>query len=254
MNSSYGKSLLKPIDNEIHYIYTKKKADKFIMNNYTRHIETDELTFNDMWRVKVSKTIDKHFNNALCGVEVLSMSKRIMNEVMCLGEDIGIDIYYQDTDSMHLKTEDVPKLENKFKEIYDRDLNGKNMGQFHTDFDSKVLKGDIYSKCFIALGKKCYLDVLTDDTGKEDYHIRMKGVSGDSVKYHAKGDIKNLYDRLYNNEALPFDLCCNNLKACFEKNSDFTIKSKDSFWRVICFDDDSESKKEKIKGIQKLLK
>ena len=154
MNSSYGKSLLKPIDNEIHYIYTKKKADKFIMNNYTRHIETDELTFNDMWRVKVSKTINKHFNNALCGVEVLSMSKRIMNEVMCLGEDIGIDIYYQDTDSIHLKTEDVPKLENKFKEIYDRDLNGKNMGQFHTDFDSKILKGDMYSKCFIALGKK----------------------------------------------------------------------------------------------------
>ena len=254
MNSSYGKSLLKPIDNEIHYIYSKKKADKFIMNNYTRHIETDELTFNDMWRVKVSKTIDKHFNNALCGVEVLSMSKRIMNEVMCLSEDIGIDIYYQDTDSIHLKTEDVPKLENKFKEMYNRDLNGKNMGQFHTDFDSKILKGDIYSKCFIALGKKCYLDVLTDDSGEEDYHIRMKGVSGDSVKYHAKGDIKNLYDRLYNNEALPFDLCCNNLKACFEKNSDFTIKSKDSFWRVICFDEDEKSKKEKIKNIQKRLK
>ncbi len=257
MNSSYGKSLLKPIDNEIHYIYTKKKADKFIMNNYTRHIETDELTFNDMWRVKVSKTINEHFNNALCGVEVLSMSKRIMNEVMCLGEDIGIDIYYQDTDSMHLKTEDVPKLEKKFKEIYDRDLNGKNMGQFHTDFESKVLKGEIYSKCFIALGKKCYLDVLTDDTGKEDYHIRMKGVSGDSVKYHADkdyDDIKHLYDRLHKGDAIPFDLCCNNQKVCFEKNSDFTIKSKDSFWRVICFDDDSESKKEKIKGIQEALK
>ena len=254
MNSSYGKSLLKPIDNEIHYIYTKKEADKFIMNNYTRHIETDELTFNDMWRVKVSKTIDEHFNNALCGVEVLSMSNRIMNEVMCLAEDIDIDIYYQDTDSMHVKTEDVPKLVNKFKEIYSRDLEGKNMGQFHTDFDSNILKGNIYSKCFIALGKKCYLDVLTDKSGKVDYHIRMKGVSGASVKYHSKGDIKNLYDRLYNDEALPFDLCCNNQKVCFEKNSDFTIKSKDSFWRGICFDDDSESKENKIKDIQKLLK
>ena len=257
MNSSYGKSLLKPIDNEIHYIYTKEKADKFIVNNYTRHIETDELTFNNMWRVKVSKPIIDHFNNAHCGVEVLSMSKRIMNEVMCLAEDIGIKIFYQDTDSMHLPTEDVPKLENKFKEIYNRDLNGKNMGQFHTDFDSKILKGEIYSKCFIALGKKCYLDVLTDDTGKEDYHIRMKGVSGDSVKHHADKDydnIKHLYERLHKGDAIPFDLCCNHQKVCFEKQSNFTIQSKDNFWRVICFDNDSERKKMKIETEQKLLK
>ena len=254
MNSSYGKSLLKPIDNEIHYIYTKKKADKFIINNYTRHIETDELTFNNMWRVKVSKSIIDHYNNAHCGVEVLSMSKRIMNEVMCLAEDIGIDIYYQDTDSIHLKTQDVPSLVKKFKEIYNLDLNGKNMGQFHTDFDSNILKGDIYSKCFIALGKKCYLDVLTDDSGKEDFHIRMKGVSGDSVKYHAEGDIKKLYDRLYNDEAIPFDLCCNHQKVCFEKQSNFTIQSKDNFWRVICFDKDIKSKEKKIKDIQKELK
>ena len=200
------------------------------------------------------------------------MSKRIMNEVMCLAEDIDIDIYYQDTDSMHVKTEDVPKLVNKFKEIYSRDLEGKNMGQFHTDFDSKILKGEIYSKCFIALGKKCYLDVLTDKPnkktkssefvkenpdykfGKEDYHIRMKGVSGDSVKHHADGDIKKLYERLHKGEAIPFDLCCNHQKVCFEKQSNFTIQSKDNFWRVICFDNDSESKKEKIEKEQKLLK
>jgi len=30
------------------------------------------------------------------------MSKRIMNEVMCLAEDLGIEIYYTDTDSMHI--------------------------------------------------------------------------------------------------------------------------------------------------------
>ena len=135
-----------------------------------------------------------------------------MNEVMCLAEDIGIKIFYQDTDSMHLPSEDVPKLENKFKEIYNRDLNGKNMGQFHTDFDSDILKGNIYSKCFIALGKKCYLDVLTDKPnkktkssefvkenpdykfGKEDYHIRMKGVSNDAIKYKASriAEINNI--------------------------------------------------------------
>lgn len=41
---------------------------------------------------------------------VLSMSKRIMNEVMCTAEDIGCKIYYQDTDSMQMSKEDVEKL------------------------------------------------------------------------------------------------------------------------------------------------
>ena len=36
------------------------------------------------------------------GVMILSISKRIMNEVICTAEDYGIEIYYQDTDSMHI--------------------------------------------------------------------------------------------------------------------------------------------------------
>lgn len=35
------------------------------------------------------------------------MSKRVMNEVMCLAEDNGIDIKYQDTDSMHIETDEI---------------------------------------------------------------------------------------------------------------------------------------------------
>jgi len=33
------------------------------------------------------------------GVMILSISKRIMNEVICTAEDNKIPIYYQDTDS-----------------------------------------------------------------------------------------------------------------------------------------------------------
>ena len=44
------------------------------------------------------------------------MSKRIMNEVMCLAEDLGIMIYYQDTDSMHIPVDKVPMLEQKYKD------------------------------------------------------------------------------------------------------------------------------------------
>ena len=38
-----------------------------------------------------------------------------MNEVMCLSEDINIPIYYQDTDSIHLIEDDLPKLQESYK-------------------------------------------------------------------------------------------------------------------------------------------
>ena len=62
------------------------------------------------------------------------MSKRIMNEVMCLAYDIGCHVYYQDTDSIHIECNDLPKLEHEFQIKYHRELRGKNLGQFHNDF------------------------------------------------------------------------------------------------------------------------
>ena len=46
------------------------------------------------------------------------MSKRIMNEVMCLAEDLGLNIYYQDTDSMHINYEEVEILLNERGKCY----------------------------------------------------------------------------------------------------------------------------------------
>jgi len=65
------------------------------------------------------KTLIDHYNIAQVGVCILSMSKRIMNEVMCLAEDEGVDIYYQDTDSMHLNDCDIDKLSSSFKSRYE---------------------------------------------------------------------------------------------------------------------------------------
>ena len=50
------------------------------------------------------------------------MSKRIMNEVMCLGEDLGINIYYTDTDSMHIDKDGLDRLEIEFQKKYGREL------------------------------------------------------------------------------------------------------------------------------------
>jgi hypothetical protein len=122
-----------------------------------------------------------HFNNAQVGVEILSMSKRIMNEVMCLGEDEKCNMYYQDTDSIHIRLEDVIKLEKAYMDKYKRVLNGKDMGQFHIDFSSDKCKGELKAVESVFLGKKCYIDkIVGDDTDVFDYHIRMKGVSNKS--------------------------------------------------------------------------
>ena len=53
---------------------------------------------------------------------------------MCLAYDIGCCIFYQDTDSMHVFKEDLPKLEESFRLKYNRELRSKNLGQFHSDF------------------------------------------------------------------------------------------------------------------------
>ena len=59
---------------------------------------------------------------------VLSMSKRIMSEVMCLAEELGIEIYYQDTDSMHIEFDRVQELADAYKEKYKRELIGDKQG------------------------------------------------------------------------------------------------------------------------------
>ena len=237
MNASYGKTILKPIDTDIKYYDKKETYEAAILANYTFVKEAFEI--GNKFCIKFIKPIVKHDNNASCGVEVLSMSKRIMNEVICLAEDNNKKIYYQDTDSMHIQSKSVDKLAKLYFEKYNRELIGKQMGQFHTDFDSDILKGTIYAKESVFLGKKCYLDVLTDESGKTDYHIRMKGISNVSVMYHAQkdfhGDVLKLYQHLYEGNSYEFDLTCNSLKACFDMVNMSTIKTKECFRREISF-------------------
>ena len=49
--------------------------------------------------VKLMKGTVHQYRKCLPGTQILSMSKHIMNEVMCLAEDLNIQVYYQDTDS-----------------------------------------------------------------------------------------------------------------------------------------------------------
>lgn len=236
MNSAYGKTLLKPFDTETKYL-SKKEADKFVDRHYNHIRELTEI--NDfITSVNVYKPISNHFNNAPCGVEVLSMSKRIMNEVICLAEDLGLNIYYQDTDSLHIDTKQIKTLSEEYTKIYGRTLIGSGMGQFHSDFESDTLKGDIHATKSLFLGKKCYIDRLEDGSGGFDYHIRMKGCSNASILYFCKKNNltpEQLYEKLYQGESVKLDQTCDGLAIKFEYNKKFEVYTKLDFSRTIKF-------------------
>ena len=112
------------------------------------------------------------------------------------------------------------------------------MGQFHTDFSSDVCKGNLKSIESIYLGKKCYIDKLQGDGPEIDYHIRMKGVSCQAIKYYAtknKLTVFDLYQQLYDGKKLTFDLACEGTKCCFNFNPNLTISSLYKFERDIKF-------------------
>lgn len=234
MNSSYGKTIQKARDSQCILIPNKKLTDYKIKNWYnikqTTTIHEGEYTIVDCF-----SSINEHFSLPQIGSEILSMSKRIMNEVICLAESLNIPIYYQDTDSIHIDEKNIEYLSVEYNKKYNRELIGKNLGQFHSDFSSE--KGKVqYSSEFIGLGKKCYIDKLFIDNNTIDWHIRMKGVSLSCILQEAE-DQKctplDLYHRLYDGETIAFDLCKKGIRFQFDKC--FNVRSASSFVREINF-------------------
>ena len=209
LNSIYGKSILRATATETKCI-PKAKAIKYIWKNYNYITEIVENKSIDNIYVKKIKPINNHFNLPHFGASVLSWSKHLMNRVMNTAEQNGIQIYYTDTDSLHLNESDLPVLAKIFKQKYGKELIGTQMTQFHCDFDSfEGSVGEVYSRKLIALGKKSYLDILVDEQGNEGMHIRLKGVPRQVILNKCKRmgiSVEDLYQRLYNGEEITFDL------------------------------------------------
>ena len=222
MNSSYGKTIMKKSYDKITIIkgkyvsvlnketgvYETKRNQKYIdyiHNNYNtiEHVRTINKYMSE---VKQSK-FDNSSNLSQVGCAILSMSKRIMNEVFDVCNTNDFPIYYTDTDSLHMDYDDVHKFEEKFQEEYGRNITGSNLGQFNIDFDMKGSVGEIYSTKAIFLGKKAYIDLLEskDKDGNiiNDYHVRMKGATSEGLEHLSKqyeGGIMELYERLSRGE------------------------------------------------------
>ena len=246
MNASYGKTILKPIVHKHTMVDNEEAMKKHLLLHNNSIIEYEKMYNCKKWKFKEHQAINEHFNNCVVGVEILSMSKRIMNEVMVLAEDNNLKAYYQDTDSIHMDYDEVAVLYKKFKEKYGRVLDGKKLGQFHIDFELKDAEGksctNIYAEKSIFLGKKCYIDCLvgTSPTGEivRGFHVRMKGIPSSTVGYTA--DMNNinkyeLYERLYDGEAFEFDLLENGKRCNFEFRKDGSITSMGHFSRTVGF-------------------
>jgi len=159
---------------------------------------------------------------------------------MCLAEDLDIDMYYTDTDSIHIDNSKINLLADEYRKINNKELIGSNMGQFHSDFDSNILKGEVLAKRSIFLGKKCYIDELVSNESPDliDYHIRLKGIPNQSILHYCKQNTITpfeLYNQLYNGNEITFDLTCDNMKVNFKFHNDMSISTLDSFDRKIKF-------------------
>lgn len=244
MNAAYGICGLKPIDTDVKYVQDGDKHANF-WNNHCNRIKWATRMNNDQWRFELYKEIDTHYNRQHVACEVLSVSKNIMNEVMCLAEeeDIGATIHYTDTDSMHLDYDKVETLGHEFKKKYGRELIGKELGQFHTDFefagsyrtvnrklekvgDSMKSVGDIKAVESYFIGKKTYLDKLVDEAGQECYHIRLKGIPGRCIQAKCDEDYDGspmgLYKDLFAGKTVSFDLTSGG-NCVFKSNKNHTM-------------------------------
>jgi hypothetical protein len=214
MNSAYGKTIIKKsfIRKQIVKV---DRLNNYINNHY--HLIKSFTKLNDRQYEVIMDDIDRGNNLAQVGTAVLSMSKRIMNEVFDIANSYNYPIYYTDTDSMHLNFDEVDKIADLYRQKYNRELIGKELCQFHVDFEIKDKNGndrqgkneDIYAIQSIFLGKKCYIDKLEskDCNGKiiDDYHYRMKGVTEAGLKAVSKekkfgDDMFKLYSYLIDNE------------------------------------------------------
>jgi hypothetical protein len=251
MNAFYGKTILKPIEHEYRFVRSAEKLRKTISYNFNHIEEYVEIgkgyteVGKEYYMIKQKKPIIDHYNSCHIGSEILGISKRIMNEVFTLAEDNNIDIYYQDTDSMHLRNDDgqLDRLSELYYAKYNRVLQGSALGQFHCDFEVEGATISPYAVKSIFLGKKTYYDKVCAGDFTADVY-RMKGIPGSLIT-----NPEQTYTDLYNGAEYIYNLAT----VCkFTCNKNFTTSNTNIFDRVVCFSDETKQlRKERQKEIKR---
>ncbi len=260
LNSAYGKTIMKKCNVKTVII----PAEKNKLNKKTGIWETvsnkhfESYIYNNFNTIKsyrkmndrnyIIETIcpDRTYNRGHIGSAILSMSKRIMNEVFDIANTNQLPIYYTDTDSLHCNLEDVKTLEDKYEEEYKKELNGKQLEQFHTDFDLDGAEDEIYATKSIFLGKKSYIDYLESKDGNGEtingIHVRLKGITKEGLEHTAKeyeGGIFELFEDLAKGTKKsiilnPFNIEKNKNKVMFDFKQG-EVSTRKEFTRTVQF-------------------
>lgn len=253
LNSSYGKTIMKKANTEVKIIKNQSKKGKdgekilssvddvfqtYVYNNF-RTIKSFRKVNEYNYEIERLK-VDDSDNRGHIGCAILSTSKRIMNEIFDIANDNGFPIYYTDTDSLHCNCADVKPLEAEYKRIYGKELNGKNLEQFHTDFNLDGAVDEIYAIKSIFLGKKSYMDYLEskDKDGNiiHGYHKRLKGITEAGLDYEAskyENSFTGMYEDFANGKELNILLNPKD-KVLFEYKKGF-VATKGDFYRKVKF-------------------
>ena len=269
MNSMYGRTIMKPVKTDTSFISERTKIQDFIQK-HSVSIQTISFVRPDFAVVERQKSLYKHYSQPQIGSFILSMSKRIMNEVMVLAEKICAPIHYQDTDSMHIEHDMIPILGEAFFKTYQRPLIAldysdssssslkpyehpcEELGLFHGDFEKKRGYEKPYSEKSVYCGKKMYFDLLVykvADPSSQQLpdlqvaHVRMKGIPTDALRSYVKeegsrerGDVVNelhgLYMSLLNGERHKINLlACK--KPFFVFDRAMNTSTRKTFYREI---------------------
>lgn len=243
MNSSYGKLIQKPNDTNYKLIRGEEYKDQYIKHKYhyisdVKSIGVPDKGEDNKYLVKEYTPVVESMSAPHLGCQVLSWSKRLMNQVMCCAEDNDYHMVYQDTDSIHIDRDKVNLLSQKFREEYGKELIGDDLGQFHCDFDVAGLDASTtYSNEFIGLAKKTYIDHCFDSQNNDGYHIRAKGLPNSSVlaKCAELGVTPlQLYSDLFHGkvESYQMNMLVDNA-VMFQKDGDFTHSTRTEFTRTL---------------------
>ena len=183
----YGKTIFKPIETDTVINNSQHDFGKYVSlnNNYIDSV----LEVNGRYCIKEVESVMSHYNYVHAGVEILSMSKRIMNKVFEVSNDCGVKTYYQDIDFIHLNYDDVDIVVNRYNETYNQDFVGQGLGNFHVYFSMDGAVSETYGNESYFLGKHTYLGMLESTKGNNlinGKHIRMIGVPAACIKYYAE--------------------------------------------------------------------
>lgn len=262
MNSMYGRMIMRPNTVQDVFLHSAEEINNFIQKYPMSTVEVNYLCSepgNERAVIKQAKSAYTHWSMPHLGALILSVSKFLMHRVMVLAETMGIRIYYQDTDSMHISARDLNRLGESFwkkygkpliavskdvlkeRQLFPWEVAEERMGLFHSDFEGKKGYTEPHSVTLVVCGKKIYADVLEmeslDGSGEvlRADHFRMKGISREAVEDAAGRmgvSVMEMYLLICCGESVHMNLLAGG-KVSFEFGKNFVVASRKEFFRTI---------------------